>query len=223
MSRGWPFPVLLAVLATALFAQPHAAAAVELANGQPLSPTGPPVPTRVAPPPGPGATPPPPALAPAIRTYQSTALGFRLAYPANWVPAGAAAPGVEDFSTRGAGAPLEMAASDVWLTVDASRPPAACGAPPAGVKAGQVPVNLNGSPSSLQLIDPVPGSVEPTWKAFSSVAAGQRCYELWFVTLSAQTRALQLNTMRAIIASFEPLAPAPAVPPPPSSSDHSPR
>jgi hypothetical protein len=120
-----------------------------------------------------------------------------------------------------------MGPNDVWLTVQV-QPPAAdgsCTVSLPGQDGGKVAAQMGGRSVDLELRDPPRDASEPTWKAYAVTGDGQRCYVLWFVTLTKETRTRELPTMKEILAKFAPSprtvpsrAPSPPPPPPPSPS-----
>ena len=181
---------------------------------------------QVAPTPKPVVEPLDPSPAPIVawQTDSQPDRGFAISYPKQWAPAAAQPDGDHVYyATQGAPAPLEMGQADVWLTVQVTADAQGCPDPLEGVDAGGVPAQIGGQDVRLRLVDPKARAVEPTWKAFASLDSDGHCYELWFVTLSRQTRARELATMKSILAEFKPLpaaspSPAPAATPTPLES-----
>lgn len=170
----------------------------------------PPSPALPSPAPLPAITPSP---APAGWTADpEPARGFDLSYPPGWAPKAAATAGPDHvyYATADAPAPLEMGPDDVWLTVQTEAPDAdgACPVSLPGEDGGRLAVRVGGKAVALQLRDPRPGSVEPTWKAYAVTGDGRRCFVIWFVTLNEATRTRDLPTMRQILAEFMPTAAA---------------
>lgn len=132
--------------------------------------------------------------------------GYKLQYPPGWAPKAAATGGADHayYASQDAPAPLEMSHTDVWLTVQVEplRQGDACDTWLPGADGGSVPALLAGRPAQLKLRDPAPNAVEPTWKAYAATQAEGRCYTLWFVTLTKDTRTKALGTMLQILAGF---------------------
>ena len=175
---------------------------------------------QLAPTPKPVVEPLDPSPAPVVAWQTDTQPdhGFVISYPKQWAPATAGSDADHVYyATQGAPAPLEMGPADVWLTVQVTTDENGCPDPLQGVDAGSVPARIGDREVKLRLVDPQSKAVEPTWKAYASLEASGHCYDLWFVTLSRQTRARQLATMKSILAEFQPL-PSPASSPAPDAT-----
>jgi len=155
----------------------------------------------------PSGTPSPSHTAqPGWKTYLSARWGYSIDYPADWFDLdNAGAPDTQKyFSNERVGAPLEMTARGVWVTVEVQpNPTGPC--PPSYVSkyvVRQSPTTLDSVATTRYVINMTPsggeaGYIIGVWGMHSA-----SCYSIQFLSTTPATRDALAGTADKLIASF---------------------